>query len=203
MGGTLIGIDGAMSLLADPDSDLLDVRQERRASEEGNDEGGSNGRSSDDEEESRVPGRLLESEEDYLEAIQADEELPDSIPGVLVSASIDSDHWLSAGVAETLRVLVRGRAVYQPITLDKGVNVATFDGPDDLLASGYLWEENRKQLAHKPFVIIQPRQRGFVIGFTADPNFRAFADGLNVLFMNAVFRAPMHARPLAATASSR
>ena len=79
----------------------------------------------------------------------------------------------------------------------------TFDGPDDLLASGYLWEENRKQLAHKPFVIIQPRQRGFVIGFTADPNFRAFADGLNVLFMNAVFRAPMHARPLAATASSR
>jgi hypothetical protein len=122
---------------------------------------------------------------------------------VLVNASVDSDHWLTAGVAETLRVRVRGRAVYEPVTLDDGVNAATFVGPDDLVASGYLWDENRRQLAYKPFVIVQPRQRGFVIGFTADPNFRAFADGLNVLFLNAVFRAPMHARPLEATASSR
>jgi hypothetical protein len=30
----------------------------------------------------------------------------------------------------------------------------------------------------------EPRGRGNVIGFTADPNFRAFMDGLNVLFLN-------------------
>ena len=34
-GGTLIGLDSAMSLLADPGSELLDVRQEHRAVEEG------------------------------------------------------------------------------------------------------------------------------------------------------------------------
>lgn len=34
-----------------------------------------------------------------------------------------------------------------------------------------------------------------VVGFTADPNTRAYMDGLNVLFLNAVFRGPAHARP--------
>jgi len=29
----------------------------------------------------------------------------------------------------------------------------------------------------------------------SDPNFRAFIDGTNVLFLNAVFRGPAHARP--------
>jgi hypothetical protein len=33
-----------------------------------------------------------------------------------------------------------------------------------------------------------------VVGFTEDPNFRAFSDGMNVLFLNAVFRGPAHAR---------
>ena len=28
----------------------------------------------------------------------------------------------------------------------------------------------------------------------ADPNFRGMADGLNILFLNAVFRGPAHAR---------
>jgi len=65
---------------------------------------------------------------------------------------------------------------------------AIFEAPDRLLASGYLWEENRRQMAYKPLVIAQPLGRGIVIGFTADPNFRGHLDGLNVLFLNAVFR---------------
>ena len=80
--------------------------------------------------------------------------------------------------------------------LDKGVNAAYFAGAEELLVSGYLWEENRRQLAYKPFTIVQTHGRGLVIAFTADPNFRAYVDGLNVLFMNAVFRGPAHARPI-------
>ncbi|MEE8368017.1 MAG: hypothetical protein V3S30_06845, partial [Thermoanaerobaculia bacterium] len=76
------------------------------------------------------------------------------------------------------------------------VNVARFKSSDDLLASGYLWEENRKQLAYKPFAVVQPKGRGFVIGFTQDPNVRAYLDGLNVIFMNAIFRGSAHARPV-------
>jgi hypothetical protein len=91
-------------------------------------------------------------------------------------------------------VLALGPDVYTPIRLDKGVNVARFSAPDDLRASGYLWEENRKQLAYKPFVAVQPSGKGFVIAFTQDPNFRSYLDGLNVIFMNAVFRSAAHAR---------
>jgi len=53
-----------------------------------------------------------------------------------------------------------------------------------------LWEENRKQLAFKPFVTLQNVGRGAVVGFTADPNYRAYMDGLNIVFLNAVFRHP-------------
>jgi hypothetical protein len=71
-----------------------------------------------------------------------------------------------------------------------------FQAADDLLASGYIWEENRKQLAFKPFVVAQAQGRGFVISFTQDPNVRAYLDGLNVIFANAIFRGAAHARPM-------
>jgi hypothetical protein len=80
------------------------------------------------------------------------------------------------------------------LKLDKGVNAAYFLGADKLLASGYMWEENRKQLAYKPLVMIERQGSGHVIGFAFDPNFRAYLDGMNVLFLNAVFRAPAHSR---------
>ena len=121
---------------------------------------------------------------------------PDSVAGVLVNADVDPDHWLGAGVAPTLKVLIRGSDIYTPMRIDKGVNVARFRGADELLASGYIWEQNRKQLAYKPFVVAQKNGKGYVIGFTQDPNVRAYLDGLNVIFMNAIFRGAAHARPV-------
>ena len=112
------------------------------------------------------------------------------------TADVDPDHWLGAGVASPLNVLVRGGDIYTPVTMDKGANVARFQGADELLASGYIWEQNRKQLAYKPFVVAQRSGRGYVIGFTQDPNVRAYLDGLNVIFMNAIFRGSAHARPV-------
>ena len=57
-----------------------------------------------------------------------------------------------------------------------------------------MWSENKKQLAWKPLAIVQRDGRGHIIGFTADPNYRAYMDGLNVLFLNAVFGGPAHSR---------
>ncbi len=37
--------------------------------------------------------------------------------------------------------------------------------------------------------------RGMVIAFTQDPNVRAYLDGLNTLFINAIFRGAAHATP--------
>ena len=99
-------------------------------------------------------------------------------------------------MASSLNVLARRTDIYTPIRLDSGVNVARFTSAGDLLASGYIWEENRKQLAYKPFAVVQPLDRGFVIAFTQDPTIRAYLDGLNVIFMNAIFRGSAHARPM-------
>lgn len=196
-GGTLIAIGRAVSYLADPRVGLLAISQENLARSPEPAKKPVETRASAEPAAAakrRVPGKLLTSEEDYRKAIQAEAELPDPAPGAIVRARTDSDHWLGAGLPPIVTAVVEGNAIFTPAKLDKGVNAAVFLGPDQLLASGYLWEETRKQLAYKPLVVVQKEGRGCVIGFTADPNFRAYLDGLNVLFLNAVFRGPAHAR---------
>jgi putative intracellular protease/amidase len=188
-GGTLIGLAEGTGFLADKKTDLLALTQEDAARETD-----AKKPAEKEKEEARPAGKLLASEEDFRKAIRADKEAPDSVPGVLARARLDGEHWLTAGAGETVVALVEGRAIFAPIKQDKGVNAAYFEAPGKLLASGYLWKENQAQLAYKPLVVVQPRGRGFVIGFTQDPNFRAYLDGLNTLFLNAVFRGPAHAR---------
>lgn len=197
----MIAIRGAMSFPASPKVKLPAVSREetappaQTAKENEKPAAKEAAEEKPDEETGRVPGKLLAGEEDFLKAIQPEKEWPDPVAGVLVAAATDRDHWITASAAETVNALVEGSLIFTPIRLDKGVNAAHFLGPDKLLAAGYLWEENRKQLAYKPLVVVQPERRGFVIGFTADPNYRAYLDGMNILFLNAVFRGPAHARP--------
>ena len=88
--------------------------------------------------------------------------------------------------------MVEGSRVFSPITLDKGRNVATYVAGDDAVAAGLMWPEAKVQLSNKPFLIAQPRGRGHVIAFTEDPNFRAFMEGTQLLFINAVLLGPAH-----------
>ena len=90
---------------------------------------------------------------------------------VASEGTTDPDHWLTAGVAPAVYALVAGRQIFTPIKLDKGVNAAVFPSSKELLACGYLWEENRKQLAYKPLVVVQREGRGSIIGFSTDPNY--------------------------------
>ena len=117
------------------------------------------------------------------------------VAGVMVRAKLDPEHWLNAGIGDSTYALVRGRDIYTPLTLDDGRNPAVMPSADELLASGYVWEDNRKQMAFKPLTMVQSHGRGLVVGFVADPNFRAYVDGLNTMFLNAVFRGPARARP--------
>jgi len=197
-GGVLIALGSANRYLADANIDLLSIRRENAVVEEDEDSSDSSGNrdDSDEELEATVEGRILTSLSDYEKLIVPQSALPDSLAGVLLRAEVDPDHWLAAGVASSLNVLARNTGIYTPIRLDSGVNVARFSSPDNLLASGYIWEENREQLAYKPFAVVQPSGRGFIIAFTQDPTFRAYLDGLNVIFMNSIFRGAAHARPL-------
>jgi len=196
-GGVLIALGSANRYLADANIDLLSIRRENAVVEEDGDDGGGGSGGGDEEElEATVAGENLSSLSDYEKSITPETALPDSLAGVLIRAEVNSEHWLAAGVAPSLNILARDTGIYTPIRLDSGVNVARFVSPDNLLASGYIWEENRKQLAFKPFAVVQPSGRGFVIAFTQDPTIRAYLDGLNVILANAIFRGAAHARPL-------
>ncbi len=201
-GGVLIGLGSANRYLADANIDLLSIRRENAVVEDDNDSGepsndsGHSSGDSDEEPEATVEGRNLASLSDYENSIAPESPLPDSLSGVLLRTEVTAEHWLAAGVASPLNVLARSTDIYTPIRLDSGVNVARFSAPDELLASGYIWEENRKQLAFKPFAVVHPSGRGFVIAFTYDPTIRAYLDGLNVIFANSIFRGAAHARPM-------
>ncbi len=188
-GGTLVTLAGATEWAAHPDVDLLAFRLENLAIEASSSE-------TEKEKSARVPGIIIETP-DELEALsQATDTPPDNVSGVLVKAEVDSEHWLAAGVAERVNVLLRGNRIFQPLKRDQGDTVARYAGPDDILSSGYLWDENRQQLAYKPYVVIQTLGRGQVIGFTEDPAIRAYLDGLNQLLVNATLVAPAYSRKL-------
>ncbi len=183
-GGTLIGIGEAVFYLAS--SGLLDSKRENQPGPEKKDS---------EEKEDKPPAMILATEEDYLKAIEPVEERPDPVAGVVVRARLDAEHWLNAGMGKTVHAVVNGRSIFTPLSLDKGQNPAILEEASKLVASGYLWEENRKQLAFKPLTMVQGHGLGLVIAFTFDPNFRAYMEGLNVMFLNAVFRGPARARP--------
>jgi hypothetical protein len=202
-GGTLILFGNAMRYAADPNVDLIAVRREEAFQEKGAEKKEKPEPSmmhpmmtTKKKKPPTVPGKLIENEAALKKAVQPKKMPPDPVAGVLARASVDSDHWMAAGLGKELNVLVRGPDIYTPIKMDKGVNVVHFVGADELLVSGYMWQENRVQLAYKPFAIAQPSGRGFVIGFTQEPTVRAYLDGLNVILANAIFRGAAHARPI-------
>ena len=184
-GGVLIGVGSASRLLTDPDSKLLDSRRETALDPE-------DGRA-DDASSATVAGSEIASDIDYLERTAHRGGSPDSVAGVLARALVDNEHWLGAGVATEVSVMVRGSDIYTPLSRDQGSNVVRLAGPDSLLASGQLWNENRRQLAYKPVAMSSGIGRGQVVAFTQDVTMRAFLEGLKPLFLNAVFRGPAHA----------
>jgi hypothetical protein len=196
-GGVLITVGNATNFAADPAVDLVSIRREDAVVSEAVVESlPAEGDADEDTSKTTVAGTYIEDGDKYQTLITPPEAGPDSVGGVLAKAVVDGDHWLGAGVGDSLNVLVRGSDIYTPSRLGTGVNVARFADAGSVLKSGYLWEENRRQLAYKPFAVAEARGDGFVIAFTQDPNVRAYLDGLNVIFMNAIFRGSAHARPV-------
>jgi hypothetical protein len=208
-GGTLVAVGGAIQFLAAPATGLLSTAEENGLKEGattapatttpgGGGRGGRGGTAPETPaaapaaEGARVAPKIFATPADFDLATQPGDELPGSLHGAIAKVKVDREHWITAGVPETIYALVSGRGIYQPLKMDKGFNAAVFAGPDNVLASGYMWDEYRKQLAFKPFVMVERSGRGTVIAFTADPNYRAYMDGLNILFLNAVFRGPAH-----------
>lgn len=185
-GGVVIGLQGALEALSKGDTPLLATQREYAASAED-----PKTPVSDEDSDVRAEGLIFETEDDFESYIYDHAASPEDVPGVLALAKADPDHWLAAGY-ETANVLVTGDDIYRPLKRADGENVFSFSSPDELLLSGYLWEENRVQLAYKPFVMVQGAGDGLVIGFTQDPTTRAYLNGLNLLLVNAVLFGSAH-----------
>ncbi|MFC3195507.1 M14 metallopeptidase family protein [Marinicella sediminis] len=185
-GGVLLTLGQATAYAAAEQTGWLSVKPELAFQET------EKGKKAKGDKKATAPGQLLKEATDLHKAIADDQARPDAVAGVLTRVAVDQDHWLTAGVKPEVIALVAGRQIYTPIQLNKGRNVAWFKGPDDLLASGYLWEENRQQLAYKPFLIHQPKGKGMVIAFTQEPTIRAFLDGLQLMLTNTLFRSAAH-----------
>lgn len=144
----------------------------------------------------KVEGLLLETTEHLHNYVNGADTGPYWTSGVITKLDVDQEHWLTAGVPATVNSITVGNQIYRPLTINNGRNLLTYASADELLASGYLWAENKQQLAHKPYLMWQPRGRGMVISFAQEPTYRAYLDGLNITLMNAIFGGASHARPL-------
>jgi hypothetical protein len=194
-GGTIVALGDAVSFLGNSKVELLELVQEN-ALREGDDKDKKPAEKTDKDpkDSGRVSGTAISGQADFEKVTRAVTELPDDVPGAIARVRIRPDYWLTAGLGETVYTMVEGPAIYAPVKADKGINAAYYDAADKLVASGHLWAENQKQMAFKPLVVSGTSGRGVVVGFTQDPNFRAIEDGLNILFLNAIFRGPAHAR---------
>ena len=129
---------------------------------------------------------------DYNKSIQPERERPENTPGAILRVAIDQEHWLSAGQDGELQVILEGQRIFTPIRLDRGRNVGVYAPKDQVVASGLVWDEARDQLAQKAYLIHQPVGQGHVIAFAEDPNFRAFTEASELLFINAVLLGPAY-----------
>ncbi|MEC7724783.1 MAG: hypothetical protein VYD05_04670, partial [Planctomycetota bacterium] len=94
--------------------------------------------------------------------------------------------WLGFGYAGEASVVHDSGHILTPVKLDRGTNVARYAAREELVRAGFLWDENARQLPEKAYLVHQPHGRGHVVAFAEDPNVRAFADGLNLMLMNAL-----------------
>ncbi|KKO44103.1 peptidase M14 [Arsukibacterium ikkense] len=186
-GGVLIALGNATDLLLAGETPLLSSKREYKVRE---------GEAKKTEKESKVAGSVIKTPEEYQQWLVPEKADPDWVPGFIARAEVDQQHWLTAGVPETVNSIYVGNQVYQPLTIADGRNVVSFAPADQLLAGGFVWDENRQQIAHKPLVMVQAVGRGQVVSFSQEPNFRAYVDGMHLLYINAVFRGAAHANPL-------
>jgi hypothetical protein len=185
-GGVLVAVGGSLRAFSGGEKPLLAVQREAAL--------GRSAESSKDGSSGLAKGREIASEAEYRSTIADQEALPDTLPGALLNTVSDTEHFLSAGYDSGAVVLASGSQIFTPLDRSKGINVMRFAGADNLIESGYVWAENRRQLAFKPFLMAQPSGRGLTIGFAHDPSTRAYLDGLDLLIANAVLVAPSRVR---------
>ncbi|MEM7689636.1 MAG: M14 metallopeptidase family protein [Pseudomonadota bacterium] len=185
-GGVLVTIGRSLDAFARGDSPLLAVKREAAL--------GLDLSSPEGEGDGLSEASAIESEAEYRDLIRNQRALPDTLPGALLNTVSDPNIFLSAGYDDGAVVNATGSAVYTPLDRANGINAVRFANANDLIASGYVWNENQRQIAFKPYLMAQPTGAGVTIGFVHDPSTRGYLDGLDLMIANAVLIAPSRVR---------
>ena len=169
-GGTLITMANSTSWATR--AGLLSTSSERRGGRAAGTDAPSEG----------TPSQPIE----YLDEIVPEDESPVSVPGAILRVVLDLNHWMSSGTDGEIGVLVEGSRIFSPLTLDNGTNIGRYGSLDDLVLGGIVWDEARPQLVNKAFLMHEGHGAGQIIAFAEDPNYRAYAEATQLLFINAV-----------------
>ena len=108
--------------------------------------------------------------------------------GALVRADVDTDDWLTGGVAAKLPVLLANDLALiarEPVRV-----AARYAENDSLQLSGLLWPETASRVARTAVVTRESQGKGQVILFAIDPSLRRATRGTERLLLNAVLLAP-------------
>jgi hypothetical protein len=194
-GGTLVTFGGSSGWLAEERVGLLPSKLEKRE-KGGGAKDAEQGKDAKDKEAKKdapqAPSAAPETSDPVAKAIEPNEEPPSSTPGALVRVKVDRAHWLGFGYGETTTVLVDSNRIFSLVKLDRGTNVGVYAPDKQFLVAGFMFDDARRQLPNKAFLMHVPTGRGHVIAFAEDPNYRAFMEGLNVMVFNALFLGPGH-----------
>lgn len=196
-GGVLIGLAGATNWLSEERVNLLPTKREKREKAEAKGEKKDGGEQPKDQAKDQSKDQAkdqtqTQTKDPVEKAIEPADENPSSTPGALLRVRIDRTHWLGFGYGETTTVMMDSNRIFSLLKLDKGRNIAVYAPEEKMLVSGFMFDDARRQLPNKAYLMHVPTGRGHVIAFAEDPNYRAFMDGLNVMILNAVFLGPGH-----------
>ncbi len=180
-GGVLICIGGASEFAADPDSKLTPVRLV--GSEE----------KSDSSNEKPSTDAKPKPEHPSPPKKESNNSKPLEIPGSIVKAKVNRDHFLTIGYeSDTLPLFIEGDVFFKPS--ETGANALTLDG-DKLRISGFFWEGNTEQLVRGSSALIdEPIEAGHVILFNFQPGFRMIWTSTIRLLLNAIVYGPSQAQ---------
>jgi hypothetical protein len=180
-GGNLICLGGASEFAADPDSKLTPSRIV-----------GSDDRSDASPEKSSSENKA-KPDHPSTQKKESSSPKPLEIPGAIIKAKVDRDHFLTIGYdSDTLPLFVQGDVFFKPS--ETGANALTFEG-EKLRISGFFWENNTEQLLRGSSALIdEPIDAGKVILFNFEPGFRMIWTSTIRLLLNAIVYGPSQPR---------
>jgi hypothetical protein len=180
-GGDLICLGGASEFAADPDSKLTPSRIV-----------GSDDRSDASPEKSSSENKA-KPDHPSTQKKESSSPKPLEIPGAIIKAKVDRDHFLTIGYdSDTLPLFVQGDVFFKPS--ETGANALTFEG-EKLRISGFFWENNTEQLLRGSSALIdEPIDAGKVILFNFEPGFRMIWTSTIRLLLNAIVYGPSQPR---------